>query len=65
MQILANEALAQFRSGNTERTKELLAQANEIKSEKKHEKILSSMYAASVSVDVDENERYLNVFRKF
>lgn len=49
MQIMANEALAHFRFGNIEKTKELLAKANEIKSEKKHEKILSSMYAASVS----------------
>ena len=46
---MANEALAHFRLGNTDKTKEILAKANEIKSEKKHEKILSSMYAASVS----------------
>ena len=46
---MANEALAQLRFGKLEKTKELLAKACELKTEKKHEQILSAMYAASVS----------------
>ena len=55
---MTNEALAHFRCGNNEKTKELLAKACELKSERKHEQILSAMYAASVSEEYNEIFQY-------